>query len=180
MFSLVWQPGKMEWYIDAVRYASMDPSSRDEHAPDPSQRAPWPFGTESVEQLSADGNEGKRNPFYLILNAAIGGTCGGSDVPPLDLPEHVSVEERAKATHYTTRAAQVLVVDYVRVYQRRPVGQDGPYVQSAPPRVQPLPIGKENGDQLNNGTGNECVTAHMFPATVPASGYVQRGGEIQQ
>ena len=169
VFSIVWQPSKIEWYVDGVRYASMDPSSRGEHGPDCEPRPPWPFGTETREQLSAVGSEDKRNPFYLILNAAIGGTCGGLDVPPLDRPGQLSLEERATAVNYVTRPPQVLLVDYVRVYQRRLAGQDGPYLSITGPPTEPLPRDGA-GNRSYHGTGDESVTASSFPDVVPATG----------
>ena len=169
VFSIVWQPSKIEWYVDGVRYATMEPNSRGDDGFNPEPRPPWPFGTDSAEKLAAVNNEGQRNPFYVILNAAIGGTCGGLDVPPLDQPGKVSLQERATAANYVTRPPQVMVVDYVRVYQRRLAGQQGPYMPSTAPLTKPLPQWVA-GSVSYHGAGAESVTAYDFPAIVPASG----------
>ena len=171
VFSMVWQPSEIEWYVDGVCYATMDPSSRDGIGPNPEPRPAWPFGTESAERLAVASSADSRNPFYVVLNAAIGGTCGGLDVPPLDRPGELSAEERATAVNYVTRRPQVFLIDSVRVYQRRlaAVGEDGPYMSSTAPPMEPLPRAGA-GNQSYHGTGNESVTARNFPASVPVSG----------
>lgn len=76
VYAVDWQPGRVDFYFDNVLYASVTPSSL------PSG-ATWEFD---------------RQPFYLILNLAVGGDWPG-------LPDA------------STAFPADLVVDYVRVYQ---------------------------------------------------------------
>ena len=123
LFSVVWEPSAIHWYLDGTCYGSITPQTRDPNGLNPQPRPPWPFGVKEGEQ---------DNPLYLIFNLAIGGTCGGLDVPPLDRPG--SMQQRATAANYISRPPQVLTIDYVRVYKAITVaGEGGCYISEQPP-----------------------------------------------
>jgi beta-glucanase (GH16 family) len=69
-----WSPDKIAFYVDDDLLYTFDPKER--------SRAVWPFD----------------EPFYLILNLAIGGNFGGPDIDDSIFP-------------------QDFVIDYIRVYQ---------------------------------------------------------------
>ena len=99
VFSLLWQPDSIRWYVDGQLYSTKTAADL--------EGGQWPFGMAG-------------NTFYLILNAAIGGTQGGLDVPPRDQLQTNGCNYSAidvTASNYVQRAPQVLIVDYVRVYQ---------------------------------------------------------------
>ena len=75
LFSVVWAPAQIQWFVDGICFATMTPSTEDLTGSglNPTPRPPWPFGMASLDNS---------NPFYLIINSAIGGSCGGMDVPP--------------------------------------------------------------------------------------------------
>uniref|UniRef100_A0A7C1FGT9 Glycosyl hydrolase family protein n=1 Tax=Caldilinea aerophila TaxID=133453 RepID=A0A7C1FGT9_9CHLR len=73
VFSVEWGPDEIHWYVDGIRYHSATPADVAPNA--------WVFN----------------QPFYLLLNMAIGGNFGGTIDPNMTLPQH-------------------LKIDYVRVY----------------------------------------------------------------
>ena len=154
VFSVVWEPSAIHWYLDGTCYGTITPHTRDPNGLNPHPRPPWPFGVKE---------EDTGNPFHLLINLAVGGTCGGLDVPPLDHPG--TLQQRATAVNYTSRPPQVLTIDYVRVYKQiTTVGAGGPYLSLDTPLPEPLPPpGK--GNHNYHGTGYESVTAR---ATTPA------------
>lgn len=72
-----WEPDRIAWYVDGVRYHEV---SREGVAP-----ADWVFD----------------QPFFLLLNVAVGGTLGGPVYPDTDFPAR-------------------MLVDHVRLYQPDP------------------------------------------------------------
>jgi beta-glucanase (GH16 family) len=74
-FAIEWSPGRIVWEVDGVAYHSATPA---DVAPDP-----WVF----------------EHPFFVLLNAAVGGNFGGDVDPSVDYP-------------------QELVVDFVRAFVR--------------------------------------------------------------
>ena len=111
VFSVLWEPSRLTWMVDGEVYHTLTPA--DLHIE-------WPFGTKSGEELCREEGKAEQSRFYAILNLAIGGNLGGLDVPPLDQLETNGRNYEAidvKAHSYTSRKAQHLLVDYVRVYQ---------------------------------------------------------------
>lgn len=79
LFAVEWEPEQIRWYVDDVLFQTV-------HKPADVEPAYWPF----------DGGQ----PFFLILNLAVGGWFDKPHMPPEDLqPQH-------------------LLVDYVRVYRQ--------------------------------------------------------------
>ena len=74
VYSIEWERNRIRWYVDDVQYHELTPSD--------TQGGPWPF------------NE----PFFMILNVAVGGQLPGS-------PDESTV------------FPQRMAVDYVRVFQ---------------------------------------------------------------
>jgi beta-glucanase (GH16 family) len=74
VFNIVWQENRIEWYVDGFLF----------HVAEPPDIAPneWVFN----------------DPFFLLLNQAIGGNLGGPVSPELEMP-------------------QTLSVDYIRIYK---------------------------------------------------------------
>ena len=77
LFAIEWEPGLVRFYVDTNLYATFTQSQ-------------WPAG----------GNWVFDHPFFIILNAAVGGTWPGS-------PDS------------TTVFPQQMLVDYVRVYSKQ-------------------------------------------------------------
>ena len=75
--ALEWEPGRMAWYLDGSQYHEV---TREQVAPNE-----WVF----------------EQPFFMLLNVAVGGDLGGPVFPDTEFP------------------AQMLV-DYVRLYQPEP------------------------------------------------------------
>jgi len=73
-FAIEWQPNRIDWYVDGVRYHTASPADVSPYK--------WVFN----------------DPFFVIVNLAIGGNFGGALSPLLTFP-------------------QALTIDYVRVYQ---------------------------------------------------------------
>jgi beta-glucanase (GH16 family) len=78
VFAVEWEPQQIRFYIDGTLYATDTQSA----APSPTN---WPFSTQ---------------PFFLLLNLAVGGDWPGN-------PDA------------TTQFPQQMLVDYVRVYQKQ-------------------------------------------------------------
>ena len=79
LFAVEWEPEQIRWYVDEVLFQTVD-------KPAAVEPAYWPFDT--------------GQPFFLILNLAVGGWFDTPHLPPEDLQP------------------QRLLVDYVRVYRR--------------------------------------------------------------
>ncbi len=103
VYALEWQPGRIRWLVDDQPYAT--------------QSFWWSSGKTSGGQGVRPAKEAELNPwpapfdqpFYLIMNVAVGGNFLGN-------PDH------------TTRFPAEMLVDYVRVYEK--VGGYG----ATPPR----------------------------------------------
>lgn len=76
VFALEWEPGALRWYVDGVHYQTRTPADLPEDAR-------WVFD----------------QPFFIILNLAVGGGWPG-------------------APDASTRFPQRMLVDYVRVYEQ--------------------------------------------------------------
>lgn len=83
VFGVEWEPGRIRWFVDNTLYFTVSPAS-------------LPSGSSWVFD----------QPFFLILNVAVGGRWPGN-------PDE------------TTVFPQVMQVDYVRVYQREDGGTNG-------------------------------------------------------
>ncbi len=78
IYGIIWSPGLVQYYLDS-------PSNIVESFTPPAGTTYWPF-------------DDKSNPFFFILNLAVGGSWGGAVAP-------------------TTVFPASMYVDYVRVYQ---------------------------------------------------------------
>ena len=110
-FSILWEPSRIQWYVDQQHYATFEPR----HLLRPNM---WAWGVDDAHTLMAD--ESRQNKFYVILNLAIGGMLGGEDVPPVNqVKQHGRRWEDIDPTaaDYIGREEQQMVVDYVRIYQ---------------------------------------------------------------
>ncbi len=76
VFSLKWKENSIEWLVDGKSFFTLTPDKIGDH--------PWPFN----------------NPFFFIMNVAVGGNWPGS-------PDE------------STAFPQQLVVDYIRVFQTK-------------------------------------------------------------
>ncbi|MFY8186968.1 MAG: glycoside hydrolase family 16 protein [Flavobacterium sp.] len=74
LYAVDWTPEKMDFYIDNQKVYTFNPSVKNEKT--------WPFD----------------QPFYILLNVAVGGNFGGPKVDNTIFP-------------------QEFVIDYVRVYK---------------------------------------------------------------
>ncbi len=61
VFAVEWSPGRIDWLVDGVRYATMEKTAGEEPAY-------WPY------------DEG--HPFYILLNLAVGGWFDKPHLPP--------------------------------------------------------------------------------------------------
>lgn len=68
VFAIDWSPGRIAWYVDGVKY----------HEATPADVAPnaWPFD----------------QPFYMMLNVAVGGNLGGPVAPSTVFPNPMAVD----------------------------------------------------------------------------------------
>jgi beta-glucanase (GH16 family) len=112
VYALEWEPGEIRWYVDGARYATQSFwwSSRKadgDRGLNPASEAdlnPWPAPFDQ--------------PFYLVMNLAVGGKFVGN-------PDR------------TTAFPTEMVVDYVRVYDKV-----GGYGKAGPRGEGKLPFGK--------------------------------------
>jgi beta-glucanase (GH16 family) len=79
VFAIEWQPDHIAWFIDGFQYFEASPADAE------LQGKQWVFN----------------QPFFLLLNVAVGGNFGGPVGPETEFPQN-------------------LLVDYVRLYQVRP------------------------------------------------------------
>ena len=77
LFAVEWEPQQIRFYVDSNLYATKTPA-------DAPSTSPWPF----------------QQPFFILLNLAVGGDWPGN---PDD----------------TTQFPQQMLVDYVRVYEKK-------------------------------------------------------------
>lgn len=84
VYALEWEPDTMRWYVDGILYSTKSSSQWYSSAAPENPRAPFD------------------QPFYLILNAAVGGFYTGC----------------TSAACVTANFPQEYVVDYVRVYEQ--------------------------------------------------------------
>jgi len=75
--ALQWEPGRMAWFVDGEPYHEV---TREQVAPNE-----WVF----------------EQPFFMLLNVAVGGNLGGPVFPDTEFPAR-------------------MVVDHVRLYEREP------------------------------------------------------------
>ncbi len=85
LFAVEWEPRQIRWYVDEVLFQTVD-------KPEDVEPAYWPFDS--------------GQPFFLILNLAVGGWFDEPHLPPDDLEP------------------QRLRVDYVRVYRQAASSRD--------------------------------------------------------
>ncbi|MGL6075767.1 MAG: glycoside hydrolase family 16 protein [Fimbriiglobus sp.] len=112
-YAVEWEPSEIRWYVDGQQYAAQSfwwsSSKMDGTKPaKPTKEAdlnPWP----------APFNQ----PFYLVMNIAVGGKFLGKPDP-------------------TTKFPAEMLVDYVRVYEKV-----GGYSDPKPRGEGPLPFGKK-------------------------------------
>jgi hypothetical protein len=110
----IWSWGMIQYYVD-------DPTKPFfvVTASDPAAKASWPFD-------DVNGAGQGPNRFYLLLNMAVGGTCGGS-------PD-------------SGTAGNAMLVDHVRVYQASPI--TAPSIAPA----SPISVGRDSQGQMSGST----------------------------
>ena len=111
-FTCDWEPGKITWYVDGVKYH---------------EESDW-YST-TVGQGTLTYPAPFDQPFYIILNLAVGGSWVGN---PND---ETSFENNP------------YVIDYVRVYQKDSYNED----VKRPPKEVTLRDPDANGNYINNG-----------------------------
>ena len=112
VYALEWEPGAMRWYVDGVLYStqtfwwscSQSDGVRGRNPRGETELNPWPAPFDQ--------------PFYLVMNLAVGGRFLGNPDPTTPFPAE-------------------MVVDYVRVYDKL----DG-YPSPRPRGAGKLPFGK--------------------------------------
>ncbi|CAM3795476.1 carbohydrate binding domain-containing protein [Cohnella lubricantis] len=137
-YSLEWEPGELRWYVDGVLYSTKnDWYSKSLNQP-ANNTYPAPFD----------------QPFFLLMNVAIGGNFDGN---PID----------------STVFPQSMAVDYVRVYEL--TGR--PYRDPVPPQLEkePLPAGARqplaDGNYVYNGAFDQDDPAIPNWDEVPGTDY---------
>ena len=112
-FACEWEPGSIKWYVDGILYH---------------EENDWYSTTKNVGTVAYPAPFDQ--PFYMILNVAVGGSWVGNvdDTTPFD--------ERAQ-----------LAVDYVRVYQKDSYDEN----VEKPVKDVVLRAPDENGNYINNG-----------------------------
>ena len=68
MYSVAWEPGRIRWYLDDVRYGTMTPADL--------PGRPWAFD----------------HDFFLVLNVAVGGTWPGRPSRSVVFPQTMLVD----------------------------------------------------------------------------------------
>ena len=112
IYTCDWEPGKITWYVDGVKYH---------------EESDW-YST-TVGQGTLTYPAPFDQPFYIILNLAVGGSWVGN---PND---ETSFENNP------------YVIDYVRVYQKDSYNED----VKRPPKEVTLRDPDANGNYINNG-----------------------------
>lgn len=112
IFSCEWEPGKIKWYVDGVLYH---------------EESDW-YST-TIGQGTVSYPAPFDQPFYMILNLAVGGSWVGNP---------------NEATDFENAA---FVIDYVRAYQKESYDEN----VSKPEKNVILRDPDENGNYVNNG-----------------------------
>ena len=112
-FSCEWEPGKITWYCDGVKFH---------------EESDWYSTTEGQGTLTYPAPFDQ--PFYIILNLAIGGSWVGNP------DENTSFENNPYE------------VDYVRVYQKEKYNED----VKKPVKEVVIRDPQKDGNYINNGT----------------------------
>lgn len=89
LYAIEWSQDSIEWFVDGASYHKVTPASL-------SAGRLWVFN----------------NPFFILLNLAIGGPTTFLGTPDLNVPF----------------AAQDMLVDYVRVYERTQISSETPVI----------------------------------------------------
>lgn len=111
-FTCEWEPGKITWYVDGIKYH---------------ETSDWYSATEGQGEIAYPAPFDQ--PFYIILNLAVGGSWIGNPDETTDF-DHAKYE-----------------VDYVRVYQREHYDEN----VTKPEVMVELRDPDENGNYVNNG-----------------------------
>ena len=136
-YGIDWEPGKLTWYIDGVKYY---------------EESDWYTGIDGQEPVSYPAPFDQ--PFYLILNLAVGGTWPGEVDETIDF------------------ANQPFVIDYVRAYQREAgYSEEG---LERPVKESTIRTPDENGNVLLNGN---FAAAEDFSTEEGFQFMTQKGGE---
>lgn len=114
-FAVDWQPGSIKWYVDGILYH---------------EENDWFSATDGVGELAYPAPFDQ--PFYMILNVAVGGDWVGHNLD---------------ATTKFDESSQ-LVVDYVRVYQKDSYDENVTKPESKPVELREPDA---NGNYVNNG-----------------------------
>jgi beta-glucanase (GH16 family) len=114
VYGLKWEPGKLTWYIDGNEYHSADE-----------------WYTTTVGQGTVTYPAPYDQPFYIILNLAVGGNWPGN-------PD--------ETTDFDSDRAQ-MQIDYVRVYQKAEYDENVKY----PEKEVVLRNPDETGNYITNG-----------------------------
>ena len=112
VYTLEWEPGEMRWHVDGVCYATQNSWWISEKSEDPQGRKP------SAEADLIPWPAPFDQPFYLVMNVAVGGKFLGN-------PDK------------TTKFPAEMIVDHVRIYDK--VGGYGKPKARGP---ENLPFGK--------------------------------------
>lgn len=127
VFSMLWTPNQVQYLLDDVVVCTYNAESLincgdGTNCQCSSGACPWLYGTQTAAQLQADPT--LQNPFYIILNLAVGGNLGGLNSPPLNQHYDNGVpfdQLDNTASDYVNFVPQVMQVKYVRIYQ--PIGE---------------------------------------------------------
>lgn len=138
VFGCEWEPGSIKWYVDGVLYH---------------EEQDWYSTKKNVGTVAYPAPFDQ--PFYMILNVAVGGSWVG------DIDEETPFDERAQ-----------LVVDYVRVYQKDSYDEN----VTKPKKEIVLRNPDENGNYINNGS---FQTKESLTDDVDWKFLAANGGEAQ-
>lgn len=131
VFGVVWSPNSVQFQVDSVTYATLTPASLP-------AGAPWVFN----------------QPFFLLLNVAVGGTWSG-------YPDS------------TTVFPQSMLVDYVRYYRDTslPVINPGQVLNSSTftSLVAPGSVVAVSGTGFSQATSTNLLTTHLPTSFVGTS-----------
>jgi uncharacterized protein (TIGR03437 family) len=132
VYAVEWSPGSVEWFVDGVSYLKVTPAS-------------LPAGRDWVFD----------NPFFILLNLAVGGPTTFLGTPDLSAPF----------------PNQDLLVDYVRVYRAAAVTPDTPVI--APGRVVngASYLGSLAAGSLATLYGNNLADAQYPISPAPGAGF---------
>ena len=117
-FTCDWEPGKITWYVDGIKYH---------------EESNWPSTTEGQGTLTYPAPFDQ--PFYIILNLAVGGSWVGNP------------------NEETSFVNNPFVVDYVRVYQKDSYDEN---VTRPEVKFEPTNEPDESGNYIKNSTFAEA------------------------